>query len=66
MSESMTYVARAKCGCLKMAAVDNSEHKKDVAKEIAKAIRLGETVDRIPTAQVREMDWTCEAHKKDK
>ncbi len=66
MSESMTYVARAACGCLKMAMVDNPERKRDTANAVAQAIRLGETVERIPTAQVREMDWTCEAHKKKK
>jgi len=63
MSEtSMSYISRKPCGCLSMAVVDNPEHKKDVANEIAKAVRRGETVDRVTSEQVRTMDWKCPEH----
>ena len=59
---TMSYVARKPCGCLAMAVVDNPAHAKDTAKEIAKAIRLGETVDRLPVEEVRAMPWKCSEH----
>ena len=65
-SESMSYIAKKPCGCLSMAIVDNPDHKKDVAKEISKAVRLGETVERVTTETVRTMDWKCPEHKHNK
>ncbi len=47
-----------------MAMVDNPEHKRDVAREIAKGIRQGYSFQRISTQEVREMEWTCPEHKK--
>lgn len=61
--ESMSYISRRPCGCLSMAVVDNPEHKRDVAKEVAKAIRLGETVERVTSESVRKMDWWCPKHR---
>ena len=58
----MSYVARKPCGCVTMAIVDNPAHAKDTAKEISKAIRLGETVDRLPVEAVRAMPWKCSEH----
>ena len=63
--EPDAYIAQKACGCLTMAVVDIPEHKRDTAKEIAKAIRLGEVVTRVPTAQVRTMPWECAEHAKE-
>jgi len=62
-SESMSYIAKKPCGCLSMAIVDNPDHKRDTAREISKAVRLGETIERVPTETVRTMDWECPEHK---
>lgn len=60
---TMTYISQKPCGCLMMAIIDNPKHKKEVAKEVAKAIRLGETVTRVDTESVKTMDWKCAEHK---
>ena len=60
---SMAYIAKKSCGCLSMAIVDTPEHKIDVAKEISKAVRLGETIERVTIDVVRTMDWECPEHK---
>ena len=65
-TESETYIGVKPCGCLIMAIVDRPEHQKDVAKEVAKAIREGLKVSRVPTQQVRDMPWECPLHKAEK
>lgn len=55
MSEPMAYVARMACGHIVAAAVDD-EHKKDNAREIARWIRWGYTVDRVTCEQVRTVE----------
>jgi len=60
---SMTYIGRKPCGCIRFAMVDNPEHKREVAKEIAHAIRDGLAIERVTTEYVRETAWTCAAHK---
>lgn len=63
MGDGYAYISRQPCGCLGMAIVDSPERKQDVAKEVAKAIRLGETVERVTTEYVRTVEWWCPAHK---
>ncbi len=63
MAESFSYVALKDCGCLAIAMVDNPEHKRDVAREMAKGIRQGYSFHRLTTQQVREMEWDCPEHK---
>lgn len=63
-STNMSYISKKPCGCLSMAIVDNPDHKKDVAREIAKAIRLGETIERVTLESVRTMDWECPEHRR--
>lgn len=58
-----SYISIQPCGCLGIAVVDNPEHKRDVAKEVAKAIRLGERVKRVTSDSVRKMDWRCPKHR---
>ena len=60
---TFSYISTKPCGCLMLAIVDNPAHKKDTAKEIAKAVRLGETVQRVPSKQVCAMEWHCKDHK---
>lgn len=60
---SYSYVSRQPCGCLGVAVVDNPEHRRDVAKEVAKAIRCGEIVERVATDSVRTMGWWCPKHR---
>ena len=62
-TEPDTWISQKACGCLSMAIVNSPDRQKVVAKEVAKAIRLGETVTRVPTQQVREMEWKCPEHK---
>lgn len=61
--EHMAYVAKAHCGCLKMAVVDDPKHAADTAKEVAKAIKRGYSVSRVTCEEVRNMDWYCKEHK---
>lgn len=58
-----TYIGQEACGCVKMAVKDNPAHARDVAKAIAKVVRWGGKISRIPTQQVKEMDWVCPQHK---
>jgi len=60
--DSQTYIGLKDCGCLVMASVDSPDHKRETAKEIAKAIREGLNVQKLSTAFVRTMPWKCELH----
>lgn len=59
---SYSYISRQPCGCLGMAVVDNPEHRRDVAKEVAKAIRCGEIVEGVTSDYVRKGNWYCPKH----
>ena len=56
------YIATKPCGCIVMATVDFPEHKREVAKEVGKAIRQGYTVERVAVSYVRE-HWECSVHE---
>ena len=62
MSESMAYIGRRPCGCIVFAIMDNPEHRKDVARELGKAIREGLTVERVAAEVVRQSTFGC-CHK---
>lgn len=65
--EPYAYVGRARCGCIRMAVVDDPDRASRVAREVAEAIRAGETVERVACAYVRTMRWTrpdCTEHAK--
>ena len=64
MGKRNSYIARKPCGCITMACVDNPEHKRETAKEVAKAIRLGETIDRVTSEYIRTTDWLCPYHRR--
>ena len=62
MSDTYTYVGRADCGCVRVLIVDRREDALAIATEVAKAIRVGMTIDRLPTETVRTMPWHCAQH----
>ena len=66
MSKKDCYISRLPCGCITMACVDKLEHKRETAKEVARAIRLGETIDRVTSEYVRDTDWLCPKHRREK
>ena len=51
------YIAKAPCGCIVAAVVDSSEHKKDVAKDIASFLKDGLAIERHLIEDVRKMDF---------
>lgn len=50
---AVAYVGRAECGHIVFAAVDSPEHKKGTARDVAKAIRDGLTIEKMTVAEVR-------------
>lgn len=40
-----------------MATIDSPDRKRETAREVAKALREGDTIDRVTMAQFREMPW---------
>ena len=58
----MAYIAKKPCGCIVLAVVDNPDHRRDVAKEVAKAIREGYIIERVTADYVRE-NWRCYQHE---
>ncbi len=60
---SMSYVAKKACGCMTLAVVDCPGKSRDWAGDIARAIRLGDAVNRIPSEQVRQTPWKCKEHQ---
>ena len=67
MSESMTYVARVSCGCLKAVVVDVPSMRREAANLMSAVLPLkdrGEIVERVTTESVRTMEWECEEHRK--
>ncbi len=64
--EPLAYIGRKSCGCIVLAIVDVPEHKKDTAKELAKAIRDGLTIERVTVEFVRKNMFWCDCDKKRK
>ena len=61
------YIAKKECGCIVMACVDNPEHRRETAKEVAKAIRQGYIIERASaelTAKLVSLreHWFCPTH----
>lgn len=49
----MTYVGRNSCGCIGLLVVDSADHARDTARELARAVRQGMTIERVETEWVR-------------
>jgi hypothetical protein len=67
MTEMMAYAGRKRCGCVVAACVDEPNHARDVAREIANWVRAGMTVERMTVEDVRGAlhRCTCSAAPKD-
>lgn len=59
----MAYVGKKPCGCVTFAAVISERSRDLAAKESAKAIRRGETVERVTVEAVRSMEFRCADHR---
>ena len=62
MRKYRAYIAKKPCGCIFMAVVDNPEHRRDTAKEVAKSIRRGGIIERVTTDYVTK-HWLCPKHQ---
>ncbi len=60
--EPMSYIGRAKCGCIRYAAVDTPDMARQIANDIVKIIRDGGTVERVTSEYVRQNMRRC-THK---
>ncbi len=66
-AEHHAYIGTAPCGCIRMAIVDDPKRRREVAREVAAAVRHGETVERVTCDYVRTTKWTrpdCAEHAK--
>ena len=61
--QAICYIARDTCGCVVACAVDEPQYAKDNAKEIAKWIKKGLTVERMSVIEVRKV-FGCEHRQK--
>jgi hypothetical protein len=57
LEKDLAFVAYCKCGKLIACAVDDPDHTKDTAKEVAAWIRRGDKVDKMTVELVRKADW---------
>jgi hypothetical protein len=64
MTKSMAYVAKKSCGCFTMAIVDTPERKKEVVKQVAKALQLGEIVERMSSKKLKKTFGKCAKHRR--
>lgn len=64
----LAYIARKTCGCIVMAIADDSkespELRRSTAKEVAKAINRGLTVERVEAEYVRQNMKRCKHEAK--
>jgi hypothetical protein len=65
MPAKMAYVAyHADCGKVVACTIDNPEHKKEVAKDVADWIRRGDTVEHIPATDMPDAPGWCRCWQK--
>lgn len=57
--EPMAYVGLCPHGRLRFAVVDEPDRRRDVAKDVARAMRQGLTIVRWTCEEVRNADWRC-------
>lgn len=60
---SGAYVALRPCGCVVMACANNPEHKKDVARAVAKCIRDGFRIEQRSVEATRVSKFSCDVCK---
>jgi hypothetical protein len=66
VTERMAYVARCECGHIVAAAMDEPAYRKDNAKEVARWMRDGLTIERMDVEAVRVYLHECTCPKKAK
>jgi hypothetical protein len=73
MSDKQTFIGRKSCGCVVFAMVDEPNpsdyYRKELAKELAKAIRQGLTIEKVSCEFVRNLEHfgcNCNEPKKTK
>mgnify|MGYP001566260858 CR=1 FL=1 len=59
MPDEFAYVGIKPCGCMVFAMVDTPGREKDIAKEVARCIRDGLKVERLPVERVRQEFKRC-------
>lgn len=59
------FIAKTPCGCIVCVAVDRPEYAKDNAKEVARWIRKGLTIEKMSVFEVQKSSLGC-SHKKAK
>ena len=64
-TEPMAYLGRKPCGCAVFCTVDRPERAKDTAREVAKEMRAGLTIERVTVEVARQAFSRC-THKKAK
>lgn len=62
----MAYIGRCKCGHVVAAAMDEPEYRKDNAKEVARWMRDGLTIERLDVDAVRTYLHKCTCPEKQK
>lgn len=64
-ADSMSYIGRCKgCGRIVAAVLDNPDHAKSVAKDVASFIRDGLIVERVESQVVRDLFQSCACRRK--
>ena len=66
VKEPMTHIFLKPCGCLACAIVNVPEMFGELAKAQRYAKKHDETYQLIETQTVREMEWQCPLHKKNR
>lgn len=60
MTEAMAYIAREpECGCVTVAMVDSDRAKKENARELARCVREGMSIERLPMEEARPLITSC-------
>ena len=58
-AEPMSYIGRAKCGCIRYACIDEPELADEIAKSMVRIIKDGGTVERVTSEYVRQNMKRC-------
>ncbi|HSZ58659.1 MAG TPA: hypothetical protein VK797_23525 [Tepidisphaeraceae bacterium] len=51
--QTFCYIGRRSCGCICCVTIDDTEHRKETAKDIAEWIRSGLSIERMTVAQAK-------------
>ena len=57
--DQMAYIGRKACGCVVAACMDDKDHPKYTAEDLAEFVMSGYTIERVPIEQARQMLTGC-------